>query len=391
VGADTGWCAGPVTLSFYSVDPGAGASGVAYTDYTVIPGTPGSVTPPALTASGTRGTSVTVSAAGSYLVCYRSVDLAMPPNLEPWRVVLVQISSTPTPPPRDTAAPTTTVHGADSLWHAAPVALSFTAEDTGTGASGVAFTEHKLDDGAWTRGTSLTVPAPPGVQVIHTVLFRSQDNAGNVEVAKSCTVKINTLAGPPPVDPPTTTASGYYDAWHRSPVTVSFTALPAVGGLAVAYTEYRLDGGEWTRGTRLTVPASADHSADGLHTISYRSADLAVPANVESEQTCTVKIDTTGPTISTKNARGNVGRGIALKLCVDDALSPQATAITVVVRNARGTAVMLWTASGTRATGAWMSRGWTPRAKGTYRYYVSATDLAGNAQGKVGSAKVTVR
>ena len=33
----------------------------------------------------------------------------------------------------------------------------------------------------------------------------------------------------------------------------------------------------------------------------------------------------------------------------------------------------------------------TPKAKGTYRYYVYAKDSAGNAQSKVGSAKVVVR
>ena len=46
---------------------------------------------------------------------------------------------------------------------------------------------------------------------------------------------------------------------------------------------------------------------------------------------------------------------------------------------------------GTRNTATWYSVRWKPKAKGTYRYYVYAKDLAGNAQSKVGSAKVVVR
>ena len=34
---------------------------------------------------------------------------------------------------------------------------------------------------------------------------------------------------------------------------------------------------------------------------------------------------------------------------------------------------------------------WKPKAKGTYRYYVCGKDFAGNAQHRVGSAKVVVR
>ena len=46
---------------------------------------------------------------------------------------------------------------------------------------------------------------------------------------------------------------------------------------------------------------------------------------------------------------------------------------------------------GTKTTAKWYSVKWKPKAKGTYRYYVYGKDLAGNAQRKVGSAKVRVR
>jgi len=87
----------------------------------------------------------------------------------------------------DTIPPTTTVSGADAAWHNRPVTLTFAATDN-SGGSGVAKTEYKLDTGAWTTGTSLTVSAPGS----HPVSYRSTDAAGNLETAKSRTVKIDT-------------------------------------------------------------------------------------------------------------------------------------------------------------------------------------------------------
>ena len=43
------------------------------------------------------------------------------------------------------------------------------------------------------------------------------------------------------------------------------------GGAAA--TEYRLDGGAWTTGTSVTVPAPANHTNDGTHAILYRATD----------------------------------------------------------------------------------------------------------------------
>lgn len=44
---------------------------------------------------------------------------------------------------------------------------------------------------------------------------------------------------------------------------------------------------------------------------------------------------------------------------------------------------------GEKSKATWYSVKW--KAKGTYRCYVYAKDLAGNAQSRVGSAKVVVR
>jgi len=80
----------------------------------------------------------------------------------------------------------TVVLGADDAWHAGPVELTFAATDAG---SGVDRTEVSLDGGiVWQTRSEIAV-SDSGV---HTVLFRSIDRAGNLELDQSCTIRIDT-------------------------------------------------------------------------------------------------------------------------------------------------------------------------------------------------------
>jgi hypothetical protein len=110
----------------------------------------------------------------------------------------------------DAIAPTTTVSGADALWHDKAVVLTFSAVDN-PGGSGVAYTEYSLDRGeTWTKGTSVTIRAPAGHanDGIHTVIYRSADDAGNTEKARSCTVRIDTRPPKPVTKWPATITRG---------------------------------------------------------------------------------------------------------------------------------------------------------------------------------------
>ena len=100
-------------------------------------------------------------------------------------------------------------------------------------------------------------------------------------------------------------------------------------------------------------------------------------------------IDSAGPVTAANATSGRMGYAIALRFKVGDNLSPKATAIRIVVKN--GDTVMKTLRPTTRNTATWYSAAWTPKAKGTYRYYVYAKDLAGNPQGEIGSARVVVR
>jgi peptidoglycan/xylan/chitin deacetylase (PgdA/CDA1 family) len=102
-------------------------------------------------------------------------------------------SPTPSPSPT-TPPPVTTVTGADDLWHAHPVRLVFVAQDMS--GSGVAAIEYAIDGGAWQTGNELIVPAPRNHawDGEHTVSYRSRDNAGGIEQARTCHVRIDTTA-----------------------------------------------------------------------------------------------------------------------------------------------------------------------------------------------------
>jgi hypothetical protein len=75
---------------------------------------------------------------------------------------------------------------------------------------------------------------------------------------------------------------------------------------------------------------------------------------------------------------------------VSDNLSPQATAVTLTIRNSHKKVVKTLTL-GTKTVSVWYAVKWTPKAKGSYTYTVTASDLAGNTQTKAGSAKITVK
>jgi len=72
---------------------------------------------------------------------------------------------------------------------------------------------------------------------------------------------------------PVTTASGVPSGFSSSAVTV--TLNPSDAGSGVNDTQYKVDTGTWQAGTSVVVPAPADGSNDGAHTITFYSLDAA--------------------------------------------------------------------------------------------------------------------
>ena len=279
--APTGWSNGPVTVALSATDVGAG---VAATEYKLDGA-----------ASWSSGTGVAVSAEGVHTLVYRSTDAAG--NVETEKTATVRI---------DTSAPVTSDDAA-SGWSSGPVLVALTATD---GGSGVTRTEYKLDGAAsFTVGTVAAIAAPSdhSNDGVHTIVYRSTDEAGNTEAERTATVRIDTTAPVTSDDAPA--------GWSNGPVTVSLSATDA--GSGVAATEYRVDGAAaWTTGTTVTIAAPADHSNDDVHTITYRSTDSL--GHVEAAQTATVRIDTQAPATTDDAPTGWKADSVTVTLTASD-------------------------------------------------------------------------
>jgi hypothetical protein len=81
-----------------------------------------------------------------------------------------------------------------------------------------------------------------------------------------------------------------HDALAHHSFTLVLTPTDASSG--VSYTEYRVDGGAWKRGTRVVLGIAVRHKKGGYsrgsHLVEYRSVDNA--GNVESIKSCTVRL-----------------------------------------------------------------------------------------------------
>ena len=196
-------------------------------------------------------------------------------------------------------------------------------------------------------------------------------------------------ASAPDSTPPVTTCDAP-SGWQCAPFTVRFTASDAESGVAATWAA--LDDGPLLEaggpaGASVDIPAPADHSFDGGHTLSYYSIDVA--GNSEVAHTMEVKVDTTGPTTSVRAAVGYKGRAITLRYSVADRLSPEVAAVTLVVTDGAGETVVSL-ALGSGRTGAWYRARWTPAAAGVFHYSVAAQDLAGNAEASAAGAAIVV-
>jgi hypothetical protein len=91
--------------------------------------------------------------------------------------------------PLVTNPPTTVVKGVPGGWVRRAVSLRFVATAAPDGAP-VAYTEYRVAAGQWVRGTRVTIKRQGATKIA----YRSADTLGNVETAKTCTVRIDSVA-----------------------------------------------------------------------------------------------------------------------------------------------------------------------------------------------------
>ena len=208
--------------------------------------------------------------------------------------------------------------------------------------------------------------------------------------ALSAAVPATVAASAADTTPPVTTCAAP-SGWQNAAFTVHFTASDVESGVVATWAAVddgpaREVGG--AAGASLDITAPADHSFDGVHTLSYASTDAA--GNREATQTVEVRVDTKGPSTAVKAAVGYSGRAVTLRYSIADRLSPTAAAVTLVVTDGAGQTVRS-IALGTRRTGTAYRVKWTPAASGAFKYSVAARDLAGNEEASARSAAIVVK
>jgi hypothetical protein len=151
-------------------------------------------------------------------------------------------------------------------YHNPTVMLSASESYVGDG-TGLASTEYRLDNGAW---TTYSVPFTIAGDGSHSLEYRSTDAGGNVEATQSQTVKIDTTA-------PTLTVPAAVTANATSPT-----------GAAVTFTVSATDALSGAE-TPVCSPASGSQFAIGETTVTCSVSDVAGNAAVPKSFVVTVK------------------------------------------------------------------------------------------------------
>jgi hypothetical protein len=185
---------------------------------------------------------------------------------------------------------------------------------------------------------------------------------------------------------PTVTISGADSAWHNAPVALTFAASDAQSGVQkVQYTAPPAVG-DWTDGTAYTVPTSTQGSID----VSVQALDWC---NRVGTASATVNIDTTKPDTETLgNVSVRKGKTAKLKFRIGEpsGLSPTADVV-IKVKRSDGTTAKTLTADDAPVNSSQTAPFTCNLKKGAYKWYVYATDRAGNTQENVAQARLTVK
>jgi hypothetical protein len=186
---------------------------------------------------------------------------------------------------------------------------------------------------------------------------------------------------------PTVTIGGADSGWHNTAVPLTFAGSDSQSG--VQSVQYRCPPAvsAWTTGSTYTVPVTTQ----GAIIVSARATDWCARAGSAS---ATVKIDTTRPTTDARNAvRVKRGKVAMLKYIVTEPalLSPSARVVLRVKAVKGGKTVKTIRVPSVAINAKQVARVKATFKKGRYRWYVYATDLAGNTQANVDKAAFTVK
>jgi hypothetical protein len=282
--------------------------------------------------------------------------------------------------PPDGVAPVTTAQIVPAPnsggWNAGPVTVQLQARDSfsGVAVAGTAYRAAGATD--WTTYASPFVVSSSGLSWWE---YRSTDATGNVEATQSLAVRIDDAA---PISTVRLSPAANAYRWRKT-ATLTLNAKDTISWVSAI--QYRLAGAtSWT-----TYRWPFKLTRQGLATYEYRALDGA--DNPEAGKTLTVKLDSRKPTTKAFAATVQRGRTVRLRYRVLDAL-PGCGKAKATLKIYGGKKLIRTLKDGPSVSNVTRTCSWRCRIKpGRYTLKVYATDIAGNAQAKVGTAWLTVR
>ena len=195
------------------------------------------------------------------------------------------------------------------------------------------------------------------------------------------------LAVLPETTDPAVTISGADAGWHNTAVPLTFGATDSQSGVQKVQYQSPPTVASWTDGTSYSVPVTTQ----GAITVSVQALDWC---NRVGTASATVNIDTTKPGTDALNAvsvkRGKTAK-LKYRITEPTNLSPSARVVLKIKSARGGNTVKTITIRGATMNAAKSYSFKVTLRKGSYKWYVYATDLAGNTQANVDSAKFTVK
>ncbi|MFL5945446.1 MAG: Ig-like domain-containing protein [Gaiellaceae bacterium] len=268
----------------------------------------------------------------------------------------------------DNTPPNATLNDPGAYLRGAVNLTSSTSDPGGANASGVVSVayEYSTNGGSTWQATGSTFDStsvPDGNADLHVV---ATDAAGNTTTSAAVTKLVDNTKP--------STSDNAPSGWHANPVTV--TLSPSDAGSGINVTEYSVDGAaSYTVGTSVVIPAPADGSNDGAHTIAYFSVDNA--GNIETVKSTTVLIDATPPACPSCSAADYL-RGTVTLSASPAADGSGIKSVAFEYTDAGGT---IWTTIATDTTGpAPYTADWDTTAvpDGHYDLRIRITDNADN-------------
>jgi fibronectin type 3 domain-containing protein len=195
----------------------------------------------------------------------------------------------------DIEAPVT-VANEISNWTNIPQLIALSASDNETGVEKI---YYSLNSGDFVIGDSIEVIT----EGLNKISFYSIDKAGNKEVVKTITAKIDYQAPVSYIEK--------NDIWNQNEVTLKIDNTDNLSGVHKTY--YSINGSEFTSGNEIHI------TQDGTYSIEYYSIDNA--GNIESIKSTDVKIDAKAPETSVEAPEGWVNKDVTLEFKASDLTS----------------------------------------------------------------------